>query len=77
MSRLYSNEEGRVIPTLCEEVTSFRRARTNLTLPENAGPGTLFILAKPHPDIAVPLRIDINGVSDLVVKPGDSSFYKW
>ena len=32
MSRLYYSEEGRVMPSLCEELTIFRRARKTLTL---------------------------------------------
>jgi hypothetical protein len=41
MSKLYLTETGRVIPTLCEELTTFRRARKRLRLPatERGTPG--------------------------------------
>ena len=38
MSRLYHTEEGRVIPSLCEELTRFRWARKTLDLPATSAP---------------------------------------
>ena len=46
MSRLYLSESGRVIPTQCEELTVFRRARKQLELPGTEAPATLYLLAR-------------------------------
>ena len=50
MSRLYYSEDGRVMPSLCEELTTFRRARKTLALPATDAPGRVYILARPYPD---------------------------
>ena len=46
MSKLYLSENGRVVPTLCEELTTYRRARKLLHLPPTSGPGVLHLLAR-------------------------------
>ena len=61
MSKLYLTEDGSVVPTLCEELTSYRRARKVLDLPSTADSGTLFILARPHRTCDPPLRLSVNG----------------
>ena len=50
MSKLYFNETGRVIPTLCEELSTFRRARTLAYGPESEAPATLYLLARAYPE---------------------------
>ena len=61
MSRLYYTEEGRVLPSLCEELTTYRRARKTLTLPATAHPGRVYILARSHGGQSGPLRVSLNG----------------
>ncbi len=61
MSRLYHSEQGYVLPTLCEELTHYRRARKVLHLPSTSEPATLYVLARAWPDSAYPLRISVNG----------------
>ncbi len=50
MSRLYHSEKGYVLPTLCEELTRYRRARKVLHLPGTSEPATLYVLARAWPD---------------------------
>ena len=38
MSQLYLSESGRVVPTLCEELTTYRRTRKLLHLPPTEPP---------------------------------------
>ena len=61
MSKLYYTEQGRVIVSLSEELTFYRRARKVLDLPGTASPAEIFVLARPFPSYAGPLRISING----------------
>ncbi len=61
MSRLYHSEKGYVLPTLCEELTHYRRARKVLHLPGTSEPATLYVLARAWPNSACPLRISVNG----------------
>lgn len=77
MSRLYLNEEGRVIPSLCEELTSFRRARTVLDLAATEKTATLYILARPYPDVKAPLRLAINGREAASIAPEPAGAYRW
>lgn len=77
MSRLYHSEEGRVMPSLCEELSTFRRARKHLGLPATGAPAQLWILARSHPENGAPLHVRLNGadVADVVSqKPGA---YQW
>jgi hypothetical protein len=76
MSRLYLTERGRVIPTLCEELTTFRRARKVLDLPRTERPGILYILARPYPGIDQPLHLSINGQL-TVIQPEPGAAYRW
>jgi hypothetical protein len=77
MSQLYTTETGRVVPTLCEELTRFRRARKVLTLPPTAEPAMLFILARPYPENGCPLRIAINGRTTVAIQPVPGERYAW
>ncbi len=69
MNRLYLTEEGNVVPTLCEELASYRRVRKVLDLPSTASAGTLFILARSHSSASPPLRLSVNG-AELVSDSG-------
>jgi hypothetical protein len=69
MSKLYLSEEGRVIPSLCEELTAYRRARKVLHLPPTAGPGMLYLLARPYQGGRFPLRLAVNGVELAPILP--------
>jgi len=48
MSQLYFTERGNMLPTLSEELTTYRRARKVLQLPGTANPATLYILARTY-----------------------------
>jgi len=77
MSRLYHNESGRVIPSLCEELTRYRRARVILALPATGSDGVLFLLARPHRTGGNPLQFTINGVRQEAMHPGPDLHYRW
>jgi hypothetical protein len=78
MNKLYLSEEGNVVPTLCEEVTNYRRVRKVLDLPSTASAGTLFILARPHASASPPLRLSVNGVEQPPLPAGSTSTaYYW
>lgn len=77
MSKLYYTEQGRIISTLCEEVTTFRRVRKVLTLPPTSGPGRLYFLARAYPGSGLPMRIAVNGVAIPPVNPQPTHFYAW
>lgn len=62
MSHLIHTETGRVIPLLCEPLTTWRRARKTLTLavtPENEA--TLYALVWVRAGYTGPLRLAVNG----------------
>ena len=61
MSRLYYSEEGRVIPSLGEELTRFRHVRKTLDLPATEATARVWILARCHPDNTAPLHLSVNG----------------
>ena len=69
MSKLYHTESGHVIPTLAEELTTFRRARKSLHLEATASPAKLYFMARAWPDSKLPLRISINGKEIAPVEP--------
>lgn len=77
MSKLYTNETGRVIPTLCEEVTRFRRVKTSLKLPAELSDGVLYLLGRPYRSEKHPLHIHINGRNLSTIDSGDVAWYKW
>ncbi len=77
MSRLYHNESGRVIPSLCEELTRYRRVRTILDLPATESEGTLFVLARPYRTGDNPLNLTINGVRLQAIHPKSDLHYRW
>lgn len=77
MSKLYLSESGHVVPTLCEELTTYRRARKVLQLPGTAAPGTLYILARAYAGSDLPLRLAVNGTEVPAVQPKSSEAYLW
>lgn len=80
MSKLYLTESGRVIPTLCEELTTYRRARKVLHLSQIARPtsrpATLYVLARPYPGAGRPLYVKIGG-HEMAIKPREPAAYQW
>ena len=77
MSKLYLSEKGHVVPSLCEELTSFRHARKTLYLPPTDAPGILYLLARPHADAERPLRLAVNGEEIESIRPGPTGGYQW
>jgi len=77
MSKLYYNEAGHVLPTLCEELTSCRRARKVLVLPGTQAPASLYVLARPYAGSSVPLRISVNGTEIEPLLPGGVHAHAW
>ncbi len=77
MSRLYYSEQGNVIPSLCEELSVYRRAKKLLYLPGTRKPASLFVLARSYPDNEMPLRIAINGTEVVPKQPESSKAYFW
>ena len=77
MSRLYHNESGRVIPSLCEELTRFRRARVILDLPVTGSDATLYLLARPHRVGSNPLHWSVNGIGQEAIQAGEELHYRW
>lgn len=69
MSKLYHTESGHAIPTLAEELTTFRRARKSLYLETTTSPGVLYIMARAWPDSKLPLRVGVNGTEISPVEP--------
>jgi hypothetical protein len=77
MSRLYVTEKGHVVPTLCEELTTFRRSRKVLPLPATESPATLYVLARSYPGNDLPLRLAVNGNEVPPVPSGLTDGYRW
>ena len=77
MSRLYLSESGRVIPTQCEELTVFRRARKELELPVTESSATLFLLARSYGESAGPLHVSVNGTELTPIEPDATGRYGW
>ena len=77
MSRLYLSESGRVIPTQCEELTVFRRARKQLELPGTEAPATLYLLARSYGESAGRLHLSVNGTELTPIDPAATSTYGW
>jgi len=77
MSQIYYSEAGCVVPTLCEELTDYRRARKVLHLPATSEPATLFVLARPYPSSELPLRVSVNGTEVPGPDPDSWDFYGW
>ena len=78
MSKLYYSEQGNVLPSLCEELNHYRRARKILHLPESREPASLYVLARAWPDSLDPLRVAVNG-TELPELAADTRFdnYCW
>lgn len=77
MSKVYYTESGHVLPTLGEELTSYRRARKVLDLPGTAAPATLFFLARPYAGSGLPLRISVNGTEIDPLQPTGVQAHAW
>lgn len=77
MSKLYYSEKGHVVATLCEELTTYRRARKALTLPDTAHDGQLFVLVRPYEQDTLPLLISVNGKPLPPVSPEPKIFFRW
>ncbi len=77
MSRLYLSEEGMVIPTLCEELTSKRRARKILQLPNTHSNARLFISAYAYPGTNWLLHVSVNQVEIESILPSPPSIFHW
>ena len=77
MSKLYLNENGNIVPTLCDELTTYRRARKVLHLPTTRSPANVFILAQQHEGIEKPLRLSVNGVELRSIQPASQHGYCW
>jgi hypothetical protein len=77
MSTLYYTEQGHIISTLCEEVTTFRRVRKVLNLPPTTAPGWLYFLAYAYPGSDLPMHVSVNGVEIPTVAPEFHLFYAW
>ena len=75
MSRLYYSEEGRVTPSLCEELTQFRRVRKHLVLPATAEVAQVFILARSYPGNDSPLHLAINDIEVAAIEPVQAAYY--
>jgi hypothetical protein len=77
LSRLFANENGRVIPTLGEELTQFRQAKTTFHVSTADEPSSLYILARPFPGGAWPLHIKINNEQYTSINSNDHTRYRW
>lgn len=77
MSRIYYSETGRVIPSLCEELTDYRRARKVLRLPGTRAPARLYLLARAYPEARLPLRLAVNGTELPGLLPRNPGAYVW
>lgn len=77
MSRLYYSEQGRVMPSLCEELTTFRRARKHLNLPATEQPATVWLLVYSHPDNDTPLHLAVNGAEVDPINAQRHGAYYW
>ncbi|MCY3713714.1 MAG: transglutaminase-like domain-containing protein [Gemmatimonadetes bacterium] len=77
MSRLYHNESGRVIASLCEELTRFRRVRVILNLPATGSDAILYLLVRPHRVGDNPLHWSVNGICQEAIEAGEDLHYRW
>ena len=77
MSKLYYSEEGRVVPSLCEELTRFRRVSKHLDLPATAAPATIHFLARSHPRNESPLHLSVNGEPAVAIESSHPGAYQW
>jgi len=77
MSQLYLTESGHVVPTLGEELTTYRRARKILHLPGTRSPATLYLLARAYAGTDSPLRLAVNDTLLPPLPPGDHLAYRW
>ncbi|MHB0937097.1 MAG: transglutaminase-like domain-containing protein [Armatimonadota bacterium] len=77
MSRLFHTEQGMCAYLQYEAVSARRRARKELLLPEDiAAGGTLYLLAKPFPECAQPLRVRVND-QRFAIAPTPTNFFSW
>ena len=77
MSKLYFTEEGRVIPSLGEELTSVRWARKQMNLPGTRADAALYILARAHVGTQMPLHVLVNGHRTDPIQASMHGVYAW
>ncbi len=77
MSKVYYTESGHMLPTLGEELTTYRRARKTLDLPGTSSPAVLYLVARPYTGSGLPLRISVNGVEIDPLRPTAVQAYAW
>jgi hypothetical protein len=77
MSKLFYSEQGNIISTLCEELTTFRRARKVLNLPATSQNAKLFLLARPYPGSDYSLRMAVNQQEILPLPSKHAKTYIW
>jgi transglutaminase superfamily protein len=77
MTKLYWTESGRVVPTLCEELTTYRRARKIMDLPPTRLPAQVFILARAYPNTGSVLRVTVNGHGLPPIGAAEPPIYRW
>lgn len=77
MSELFYSERGNVVPTLCEELTHFRRVRKLLDLPTAHGPAALYVLARAYAGSPYPLHVAVNGQEIEPIQPNETNIYQW
>ena len=77
MSCLFFSETGHVIPILCEELTTERKARKQLVLPATSHPVKLYVLARCYPGCSSPLHLAVNGIEIVPMTPRWPDIYQW
>jgi len=77
MSKLYLTESGHVLHTLCEELTTYRRAPKVLRLPPTKAAATLYVLVRPYPRSDLPLRLSVNDTEIEAIQTESSGAYRW
>jgi len=76
VSRLFYSESGRIVRFLNEELSSRRRARKVLHLPQDVrSGGTLYVYAHPHKGCARPLKLTFNGHPFEIAPDGLQGFH--
>lgn len=77
MTKLYFSDSGRVIASLCEELTDYRHARKLIDLPKTFKDAQLFILARAYPKASLPLHVSVNATEIPAISPRSLGSYVW
>ncbi|MDP6124279.1 MAG: hypothetical protein QGH20_00815 [Candidatus Latescibacteria bacterium] len=78
MSSLVATEKGHLVPSQCEELSRWRKAKKRLPLPDALTSGaTVYIYARKHPDTDAPLVIDIGGDQFTISVEADVPAWRW